>query len=115
MIGSLTQKFSRRILQPQVLRLITTRGHDVVMRSFGVASKAPSPDPLHLLQQECISRQLCDSSGNRLPGVDWRFAIGVSDAERPGAVRRSVDRLLPSSAEPCRCFVVSIFGKLIDY
>jgi hypothetical protein len=34
-----------------------------------------------LLQQEAIARQLCDSDGNRLAGVDWRFAIAVTDRE----------------------------------
>ena len=89
MIGTLTHSASRRAVAALpawrgVLRATTTT------RSFGVACKGPNPDPLHLLQQECISRQLCDTEGNRLPGVDWRFAIGVSDPERPGAVRALV-------------------------
>lgn len=56
-------------------------------RHLGVACKSPHPDPLHLLQKECIDRQLCNTDGNRLPGVDWRFSIGIADAERPAAVR----------------------------
>jgi len=89
MISSMTHSFSRRILaRPDLLQSVAIAGGEVVTRSFGVASKGPHHDPLHLLQQECISRQLCDTEGNRLPGVDWRFDIAVSDAEHPGAVRR---------------------------
>ena len=90
MISSLAHTFSRRNLaRPDLLRGAAIAGGEVFTRSFGVACKGPNPDPLHLLQQECVSRQLCDTEGNRLPGVDWRFAIAVSDAEHPGAVRRS--------------------------
>uniref|UniRef100_A0A7S3LGA7 Uncharacterized protein n=1 Tax=Amphora coffeiformis TaxID=265554 RepID=A0A7S3LGA7_9STRA len=86
MITSMAHTFSRRILaRPNLLRSAATASGEVLTRSFGVASKGPNPDPLHLLQQECISRQLCDTEGNRLPGVDWRFAIAVSDAEHPGS------------------------------
>ena len=84
MIASLPHSLSRRILS----RSTRWVAGQIATRSMGVACKPPSLDPLHLLQQECISRQLCDTNGNRLPGVDWRFAIGVSDVERPGAVRR---------------------------
>jgi hypothetical protein len=50
-------------------------------RTLAVKCKTPSSDPLHLLQQEAIARQLCDTQGNRLAGVDWRFSIAVTDRE----------------------------------
>jgi hypothetical protein len=71
----------------RILLAITPR------RTLGIARKAPTSDPLHLLQQECASRQLCDADGNRIPGVDWRMSIGVADAKVPGAVRSVVGRL----------------------
>jgi hypothetical protein len=61
--------------------------HNHHRRPFSVVKKGPHSDPLHLFQQECIARQLCDGNGNRLPGVDWRIILGVADASRPGAVR----------------------------
>ena len=54
---------------PSVSRIIITRS---------LVSRAPGSDPLDLLRHECMSRQLCDQNGNRLPGVHWVCAIAVS-------------------------------------
>lgn len=88
-MASVASSLSRRMLARKdwMLRTVVV-GQEVLTRSFGVANKGPHPDPLHLWQQECISRQLCDTNGNRLPGVDWRISIAIADAERPNAVRR---------------------------
>ena len=88
MASVVANSLSRRILaRPAAVMLRSSQ--EVLTRSFGVANKGPHPDPLHLWQQECISRQLCDTDGNRLPGVDWRISIAIADSKRPEAVRRN--------------------------
>ena len=89
MLASVANSLSRRMLSRPHCILGSSSVATVVTRSFGVANKGPHPDPLHLLRQECIARQLCDTEGNRLPGVDWRISIAIADAERPSAVRRN--------------------------
>ena len=95
MIASVANSLSRRILarRPDLMlrssRAVVGGVQEVLTRSFGVANKGPHSDPLHMLQQECTFRQLCDTHGNRLPGVDWRISIAIADAERPEAVRRT--------------------------
>lgn len=86
MLGVSARSMSRRVMLPHGRQMVAAFG-DVLTRSFAsVRSKAPSSDPLHLLQHECVSRQLCDPEGNRLPGVDWRISIAVTDAQRPKSV-----------------------------
>ena len=90
MASVVANSLSRRMLtRPAAMRMLRIAPQEVLTRSFGVANKGPHPDPLHLWQQECIDRQLCDTDGNRLPGVDWRISIAIADAQRPEAVRRN--------------------------
>lgn len=55
-------------------------------RSFlgSVASKAffgsvsPATDPLSLIHDECLKRNLCDEYGTRRPGAHWVFSLAVT-------------------------------------
>ena len=52
-------------------------------------SKSPGSDPLEVLQQECIGRNLCDEHGRRLPGVHWVFSLAMApeDSSKPPNLR----------------------------
>lgn len=89
MIASVSNSLSRRILTRRPDRILRSSPVEVLTRSFGVANKGPHPDPLHMWQQECTFRQLCDTHGNRLPGVDWRITVAIANADKPEAVRRT--------------------------
>lgn len=41
---------------------------------------AVGSNPLHLFQQECQARGLCDEQGTRLENVDWRIVIASTSA-----------------------------------
>lgn len=43
--------------------------------SKAAALSAVGSNPLHLFQQECRARGLCDDNGNRLDNVDWRIIL----------------------------------------
>jgi len=50
-------------------------------------SKPPGSDPLDVLKKECVSRNLCDKDGGRLPGSHWVVIVSTANDSAPGKVR----------------------------
>jgi len=61
-----------------------------------------SSDPLHVLQQECQARGLCNGLGQRLPEADWRIAIAMaSDGRVPNIRTVTIERISSDGIDFC--------------
>jgi hypothetical protein len=70
-------------LAPRVLpRVLEAARPAVFLAVRNLATKAPGSDPLDLLKKECISRNLCDEEGYRLPGKHWIISVAVAPEDR---------------------------------
>lgn len=45
-------------------------------------TKAPGSNPLALIRDECIARNLCDELGFRRPGVHWVFSVAITPEQK---------------------------------
>lgn len=58
----------------------------VSSKSRSFATKPPGSDPLDVIRDECLRRNLCDEHGYRRPGVHWVFSVAVTPND-PNQVR----------------------------
>ena len=66
------------------LQKLTTRTTRLLLESPQrclATMMAKKDDPLVVWRQECVDRNLCDSSGSRHPGVHWTFTLAFNTSD----------------------------------